>query len=104
MTVSYSCEVNAGALNDFDYNLVTGSLDRYGYEWSFASGEDGGKLIIEGEMEVDDYDMNAGDVADEIKNILWNTAEYDVDVETREVEHEPDWDAMPGGYDYGFWN
>lgn len=104
MTVSYSCEVNAGATDDFDYNLATASLDKYGYDWSYESGEDGGKLIIEGEIEVDAYDTSADDVADEIKNILWNTAGYDADVTVREVEYEPDWDRMPGGVDYGFWN
>ena len=102
MTVSYSCEVKMSEPSDFEhYDELTAALSKNGYDWDYDS--ETKSLIIEGETEVGDYDMNAGDVADEIANILWNTAEYDVDVETREVEYEPDWDSMPGGYDY-IWN
>ena len=100
MTVSYSCEVYVGDIAAEELNALTNKLDAERYDWAI----EGDTLTIDGETEVDSYDTNADDVASEIDYILWSTANIDADIEAKAVEYEPDWDAMPGGYDYGFWN
>lgn len=103
MTIRYECIADLGEVNDFEYGVLTASLKKYGYEYEYESDQDGGKLIIEGEIEVDDYTYSAADVASEIDYILWNAADLDADIRAKEVEYEPDWDSMPGGYD-AIWN
>lgn len=96
MTVGYDCEVNLNDYEDLtqeDLEAVATALKNY--EWY----HEGGKLVISGECEVDDYAYSAKDVADELKWLLWDAAEIDADVDAEEIEYEPDWDKMPGGYD-----
>lgn len=101
MTVSYDCKADVSELTAEELNAVTNRLDKEGYEWD-CTGE---QLTVAGECEVDDYSTNADDVANEIDWILWSTANLDADIKTEEVEYEPDWDKMPGGYDTGcYWN
>ena len=99
MTVSYDCAADVSELTAEDLNALTNRLDKERYDWYY----DGDTLTIQGECEVDDYGTNANDVAREIDYILWSEANLDADIKTEEVEYEPDWDKMPGGYDY-IWN
>lgn len=93
MTVAYDCTVNLGEYDDLtatDLDAVTAALDKERYEWYL----DEDTLTIQGECDVDDYAWTADDVAEDIKWLLRDAAEIDADVETREVEYEPDWDAI----------
>lgn len=107
MTVEYECsfdlkdyvdEDGVGVLDE-ELAATKAAIKKAGYNWY----QEGDEITISGEIEVADYYGDADDVADEIKGILWNKGEIDADVDTREVEYEPDWDKMPGGYDY-IWN
>lgn len=100
MTVSYDCKADVSDLTAEELNAATNQLDKDGYDWYL----DGDELAVQGEREVDSYSTNADDVAREIDYILWSTANLDADIKTEEVEYEPDWDKMPGGVDYGYWN
>lgn len=99
MTISYNCEADVSELTAEELNALTNKLDDERYDWTIEDGT----LTLDGETEVDSYDTNADDVANDIDDILWSTANLDADIETKEVEHEPDWDKMPGGYD-AIWN
>ena len=102
MTIAYKCEVKMSEPSDFEhYDELTAALSKNGYDWDYDP--ETKSLIIDGETEVDSYDTNADDVASDIDYILRSTANIDADIETKEVEYEPDWDAMPGGYD-AIWN
>ena len=101
MTVEYECTLNIAeykelGVTDDDFAKAKAAIEKAGYDWY----QDDNEVQICGEVDVDDYDTNADDVASEIKWILWNEGEIDADVDTREIEYEPDWDSMPGGYDY----
>lgn len=100
MTVSYDCKADVSDLTAEELNAATNQLDKDGYDWYLDDDE----LTVQGEREVDSYSTNANDVANEIDYILWSTANLDADIKTEEVEYEPDWDKMPGGVDYGYWN
>lgn len=99
MTVRYSCEVNLRGVKSKIRKALTTKLDAEHYDWWY----DNSTLIIEGETEVDSYDTNAGDVASEIDWIVESTTGIIVTTRAEAVEYEPDWDAMPGGYD-AIWN
>lgn len=99
MTISYSCEADVSNVTIEDLTALAAKLDAEHYDWAIEDGT----LTLDGETEVDSYDTNADDVARDINYILWSTANLDADIETKEVEYEPDWDAMPGGYD-AIWN
>ena len=100
MTVRYECTADVSELTAEELNAATNALDKDRYDWYL----DGDELTVQGECEVDDYSTNADDVAKEIDYILWSEANLDADIKTEEVEYEPDWDKMPGGVDYGYWN
>ena len=107
MTVEYECNFNLTDYVDEDGVGVSdevlaatkAAIEKAGYDWY----QEGAEITISGEVNVDEYDTTADDVASEIKWILWKTGEIDADVDVREVEYEPDWDKMSGGYDY-IWN
>ena len=100
MTIRYECEVPMRNVSKNDRKALTGKLDSERYEWYYENST----LIICGEVEIDDYDCSADDVANEIEWIVDATTGLSVTAVAKEVEHEPDWDRMPGGVDYGFWN
>lgn len=103
MTIAYKCEVKMSEPSDFEhYDELTAALSKNGYDWDYDP--ETKSLIIDGETEVDSYDTDAVDVASEIDWIVESTTGIIVTTRAKTVEHEPDWDAMPGGYDYGFWN
>lgn len=103
MTIAYKCEVKMSEPSDFEhYDELTAALSKNGYDWDYDP--ETKSLIIDGETEVDSYDTDAVDVASDIDYILRSTANIDADIEAKTVEHEPDWDRMPGGVDYGSWN
>ena len=56
------------------------------------------KFYVSGSCGCDD---NAHEDSGDYKNIEKVLAEYDIDWQggAREIESEPDWDKMPGGYD-----
>lgn len=104
MTVEYECALNIAeykelGITDDDFAKAKAAIKKAGYNWH----QKGDEITINGEIDVDEYDTTADDVASEIKWILWETGEIDADVDADEVEYEPDWDKMPGGYDY-IWN
>ena len=97
MTVEYNCTLNIAEykeaeVTDEDFAAAKAAIEKAGYDWY----QEGDEITISGEVEVDDYSTDADDVADEIKWILWKTGEIDADVDTREVEYEPDWDHIYG--------
>lgn len=107
MMVEYECNFNltdyvdadGTGVSDEELKATKAAIEKAGYEWY----QDGDEITICGEIDVDEYSTTADDVASEIKWILWKTGEIDADVDAREVEYEPNWDSMPGGYDY-IWN
>ena len=96
MTIIYDCTADVSELTVEELTAVTNALDKDRYEWYL----DDKQLTINGEREIDPYYDTASDVAKEIDYILWSEGNLDVDIKTSEVEYEPDWDKMPGGYDY----
>ena len=100
MTVSYECTADVSELTAEELDTLTTRLSKEHYEWAYT----GSTLEIGGECEVDSYSTSADDVASEIEWILWDAAEVDADAKAKQVEFEPDWDRMPGGVDYGYWN
>lgn len=102
MTIAYKCEADVSELTAEELDELTDELNDSDYcdDWVINDSI----LTIDGETEVDSYDTDAVDVASDIDYILRSTANIDADIEAKTVEHEPDWDRMPGGYDYGSWN
>lgn len=96
MTVEYECsfdlkdyvdETGVG-VSDEELAATKAAIKKYGYDWY----QEGDEVTIGGEIDVDEYDTTADDVASEIKWILWKKAEIDADVTAREVVCECDWD------------
>jgi len=103
MMVKYNCAVVYSDYEDgLDMELVAKAkteLEKDGYD--VYDTDDG--FEVSGEIDIDDYSTNADDVESEIKWTLWKVADIDADVDVDEVEpDDPDWDSMPGGYDYCF--
>lgn len=96
--IEYDCTEDISHLSPEGRAKLDAELDRDNW---FRTGYhiDGSTLTISGSCEVDDYVYAAPDVAAELENLLWQFNIY-ADVEAHEVEHEPDWDKMPGGVDY----
>lgn len=100
MTVEYECsfdlkdyvDENGVSVSDAELAATKAAIEKAGYNWY----QEGDEVAICGEIDVDDYDTNADDVANEIKWILWDNGEIDADVDTCEVEYEPDWDQIYG--------
>lgn len=99
MTVKYECHADTSDATAKEIHAAEAALDKEHYDWYL----DENTLVVEGETEVDGYSTNAAEIADEIEWILWNKAGIDADAYAEEVEFEPDWDRMTGGYDY-IWN
>ena len=96
MTVEYEITGSVEHLTAAEVDKLLSDLHGSQYDWTL----DGTELEVSGSCEVDDYSTDAADVADEIK--WWLRTAYDIDADgsATEVESEPDWDKMPGGYDY----
>ena len=107
MTVEYECSINLKdyvdedgvGVSDEELDATKAAIEKAGYQWY----QNDDNIEICGEVDVDDYSTSADDVASEIKWILWDKGEIDADVDAREVDSEPDWDKMAGGYDF-IWN
>lgn len=101
MTVAYECKIDLAEYYELgvtqeEVEKAKIELEKNKYCWYQ---DEGSTLVtVEGEVDVDPDYMSAEDVEKEIVWIFWDTAEMDVDVETREIEYEPDWDRI-SGYD-----
>lgn len=96
--IEYDCTEDISHLSHENRAKLDTELDRD--KW-FRTGYhiDDTTLTISGSCKVDDYAYAAPDVAAKLESLLWQF-NIDADVKTRAVEHEPDWDKMPGGVDY----
>lgn len=97
MTVKYECALNIeeykeAEVTNEDFAKAKIAIEKAGYDWY----EENGEVVIEGEIEVDEYGTDAEDVKNEIQSILWRVGNIDADVYTKEIEFEPDWDAIYG--------
>ena len=95
MTVEYEFAGETEHLTDTEKYALEDKLSKTRYEFHF----NGSRLDIVGYCDIDEYSYTPDDVEDDIK---WLVHDYDVDLDGRacQVEFEPDWDKMHGGYDY----
>ena len=96
MTVEYEITGSVEHLTAAEVDKLSSELSSSSHYWNI----DGTELEISGECEVDDNYETADDVRDEITWWLWTSYDIDADGKAQQVEYEPDWDKMPGGYDY----
>lgn len=96
MTVAYDYTGDISELTATELTALASALNKSRYDWSV----EGKVLTISGECEADDYSENANDVGEDIKDLLWHGYEVDMDGTVETVEYEPDWDTMPGGWDF----
>lgn len=103
MAIKYNCTVNYSDHVDPEYGGLDMDLVRKAIsglehdDYGVYTDETG--FEVSGEVDIDPYDESAATVKSDIEYWL-RQADIDADVDTEEVEYEPDWDRMPGGYDY----
>lgn len=103
MTIKYNCTVTYSDHVDPEYGgldmeLVSKAISELEHDgYDVYTDENGFEVSCE--IEVDSYCESANTVKSDIAYTL-RQADIDADVDTEEVEYEPDWDRMPGGHDY----
>lgn len=93
MTIEYEFSGDISDLSELQAAELEDKLYKSPYEFYFI----GNRVDIVGECDVDSYDHDADDVSNDI---IWLVGDYvDLDGRACEINCEPDWDKMTGGYD-----